>query len=164
MLTDKSGSGVLLYLHSRRTDCDRNYVWTGKARRRSRLFSCCRRWIRGLLCAGWMSVFTVCLHCLFGPRLPDSMHTDSQGAWLGPGNDRDYAKCPHCLSVPSWWWIWYVMEWRRGLTLGVCFQASAFAVSWVSIVKYLKLYIHFLLAICLYFQLCLEKSAGTQGS
>lgn len=60
MLTDKSGSGVLLYLHLGRTDCHRKYVWTGKARRRSRLFGCCRRWIRGLLCAGWMSVFAVC--------------------------------------------------------------------------------------------------------
>lgn len=51
------------------------------------------------LYAGWMSVFAVCLHCLYGPRLPDSIHRDSRGARLGPGNDRDYAKCPLCLSV-----------------------------------------------------------------
>lgn len=49
---------------------------------------------------GWMSVFAMCLHCLYGPRLPDSVHRDSQGAPPGPGNDRDYAKCPLCLSVP----------------------------------------------------------------
>lgn len=52
-----------------------------------------------LLCAGWMSVFTVCLHCLYRPRLPDSIHKDSQSARLGPGNDHDYAKCPLCLRV-----------------------------------------------------------------
>lgn len=78
MLTDKSGPGVLFYLHLARIDCGRSYVWTGKARRRSRLFCCCRWWIRGLLCAGWMSVFTVCLHCLYQPRLADSVHRDSQ--------------------------------------------------------------------------------------
>lgn len=35
MLKDKSGSRYLL---SGRTDRDRKYVWTGEARRRSRLF------------------------------------------------------------------------------------------------------------------------------
>lgn len=100
LLTDKSGSGVLLYLHSGWTDCNRKYVWTGKARRRSRLFGCCHRWIIGLLCAGWMSAFAVCLCCLYVPRLSDSIHRGSQGAQLGPGNDCDYAKCPLCLSFP----------------------------------------------------------------
>lgn len=41
----------------------------------------------------------VCLHCLYGPRLQDSMYRDSQGAGLGPGNGHNYAKCPLCLSV-----------------------------------------------------------------
>lgn len=115
LLTDKSGSGVFLYLHLRRTDCDRKYVWTGEARRRSRLFGCCRRWIRGLLRAGWMSVLTVCLHCLYRCRLPDSIHGDSQSVRLSPGNDHEYAKCSR-RQCPLWWWIWYVMEWSCGLS------------------------------------------------
>lgn len=83
-----------------RLHCCRKYVWTGKARRRSRLFGRFCRWTRGLLWAGWMSGLAVCLNCLYGLRQPDSIHRDSQGAQLGPGNDHDYAKCPVCLSVP----------------------------------------------------------------
>lgn len=49
---------------------------------------------------GWMSVFAVCLQCLYGPRLPDSLHRDSRGARPGPGNDCYYAERPLCLSSP----------------------------------------------------------------
>ena len=117
----------------------------GKARRRSRLFGCCRRWIRGLLCAGWMSVFAVCLHCLYGPRLPDSIHRDSQGARLGPGNDRDYAKCPPAsvsLAVMD-------LVCNRLKMWPHCYRLLTNISSWVSIVKSLKLDTHFF-AICLY--------------
>ena len=75
----------------------------------------CRRWIRGLLCAGWMSVL-LCV-CTVYPRAQTArLHT-----WRQPGSRAGRRKWPRlcqmsCLPQcpPSRWWIWYVIEWRCG--------------------------------------------------
>lgn len=62
MLTDKSGGGVPLYLHSGWTDCDRKYVWTGEGQKKEQIVQLLSQMDqRDLLCAGWMSVLAVCV-------------------------------------------------------------------------------------------------------
>lgn len=65
MLTDKGEHHCPIYLHSQQTDCSSECVWTGKAKRRSRLFSC--KWIQCLLCAGWMRECSLCVKALYMP-------------------------------------------------------------------------------------------------
>lgn len=98
MLTDKGEHHCPIYLHSQQTDCSSECVWTGKAKRRSRLFSC--KWIQCLLCAGRMRECSLCVKALY---MPDCQTPCIEIDRLS--NDHHYVKCPFLLHCSLWWWI-----------------------------------------------------------
>lgn len=143
MLTDKSGSGVLLYLHSGRTDCDRKYVWTAKARRRSRLFVCFADGSE-VCCVldGWVCSLCVCTVYIGHDCQTLSMETARVHGWV-----QEMTMIMPNVPFASASFVVIYMVCNRVRTWPHCFQSSAFVFPWVTVAKPPKLNIHYLSAL-----------------